>query len=348
VAPLLALLLALLLGWPGWQDAGALWSAGDRRGALAAAAAELEQHPDNAELRLTYGGWLLDVQRPAAALDALATLGARDPRAEHTRATALYLLARYDEALELLDPEDPLQTLMRVDSLLALARTAEVDAALDRAATVLGERHPRVLALRGRMLAARGLHAEAVPLFRAALEGDPLDRQALFGLGTSLVRSGSREEGLAVLRRHRELIPLLDQRDFALQALALDPHHAGHHAQLGDIERQLGLTDAAVARYERATQLADEDEVAPVALRYARLLAEDRADLDGALAQLAAAAERVSDPRLPVRAGDLLMAAGRPLEALGQYRRAQLWRPDDQQIAARLAAAARAAGESDP
>jgi tetratricopeptide (TPR) repeat protein len=336
------LVLALLLCLPTWQDASDLWSAGDRRGALAAAEAGLAERPDDDALRLAYGAWLLELQRPAAALEALGPL---DERADPLRATSLYLLARYDEALPLLDPADPLQTLMVVDSLLALARTDQVDAALARATGVLGERNARVLALRGRMLAARGSHAEAVPLFRAALQADPLDRQALFGLGTSLARSGSRDEGLTVLRRHREVTPLLDERDFALQALLLDPHHAPHHAQLGDIERSLGLHFDAIARYERAAELAAPDEVAPIALRHARLLVEDAGALDDALSTLAAAAARVADPRLPVRAGDLLMAAGRPGEALDHYLAARTMRPDDAQIAARLEAAARAATE---
>jgi len=337
-------LFALLLCVPTWQDASALWAAGDRRGALAAAETELAEHPQDMELRMRSGAWLLDVQRPAAALDVLAPL---DTRADSLRASSLYLLARYADALPLLDPGDPLQTLMIVDSLLALARPDEVGAALARAADVLGQSNPRVLALRGRMLAARGRHADAVPLFRAALDGDPLDRRALFGLGQSLVRSGGREEGLTVLRRHRAVLPLLDERDFALQALALDPNHAPHHAQLGDIERRLGRTDAAIVRYTQAAELAGPDELAPIALRHARLLVEDTGALDAALARLASAAARVADVRLPVRAGDLLMAAGRPGEALELYRLALTWHPDDAQIGARLADAARAAVEDE-
>lgn len=336
------LLIALLLCMPSWQDASALWAAGDRRGALSAAESALAERPDDAALRLTYGTWLLELQRPAAALEALAPM---DARADSLRGSSLYLLARYEEALPLLDPADPLQTLMIVDSLLALARTDEVDAALARATEALGVHNPRVLALRGRMLAAQGRHADAVPLFRDALAGDPLDRQALFGLGQSLVRSGARDEGLAVLMRHREVLPLLDARDFALQALALDPSHAPHHAQLGDIARSLGLVDAAIARYEQAASLAAPDELAPIVLRHARLLVEDADALDDALDRLASAAARVQDVRLPVRAGDLLVAAGRPGEALEHYRLALTWRPDDARIKTRIEDAARAATE---
>lgn len=336
-----------LLCWTPRQDAEALWATGDRRDALSAIESALLRNPSDTATRLRLGAWLLELQRPAAALDAVAPI---DARADRLRAMALYVLARYEEALPLLDPTDPDQTLMIVDSLLALARTDEVDAALARAASALGDQHPRVLALRGRMLAARGRHAQAVPLFREALAGDPLDRQASFGLGQSLVRSGEREQGLAVLARHRELAPLLDERDFALQALALDPSVAGHHTQLGDIERELGLVERAITRYEAAMKWAQRDEIAPIALRHARLLVEDRGALDEALARLTAAAARVQDTRLPVRAGDLLMDAGRPADALRHFLRAQQWRPDDTQIQvrvemARIVEAARAAEE---
>jgi tetratricopeptide (TPR) repeat protein len=334
--------LLCLLCLPLWQDAQSHWSAGDRRAALDAAEVELQERPDDQGLRLSFGAWLLEVQRPAAALDALSPL---DARADSLRASAHYILARYEEALALLDPGDPIQILMIVDSLLALSRTDEVGPALDRAAAVLGEGNPRVLALRGRMLAVAGRHADAVPLFRLALESAPHDRQALFGLGQSLVRSGEREEGLLVLQRHRELLPLLDRRDFALQALSLDPAQSAHHAQLGDIERELGRTDDAIARYQRAASLAEADELTPIVLRHARLLIEDRSALDEAVALLADAATRVRDARLPVRAGDLLMTVDRPGEALEHFHRAQSWRPDDRQIRARVEAAARAAVE---
>ena len=77
----------------------------------------------------------------------------------------------------------------------------------------------------------------------------------------------------------------------------------------------------------------------PIALRYARLLSEDRDDLEAALEVLASAAHRLEpgdDARLFVRAGDLLLAADRPVEALHQLERARELRPRDRAIAERV------------
>jgi tetratricopeptide (TPR) repeat protein len=279
----------------------------------------------------------MEAQRFAAALSTAAPLG---PELDDLRARALYVLGRYDEALVLLRRDDPGQVLLLVDSLSALGRVDEARDALDAAGTLLGEQHARVLALRGRELAARGRHGEAVPLFRRALEQDPLDREALFGLGTSLVRSGEREAGLAALERHRELLPLLDERDFALQGLALDPGHADNLAVLGDIERRLGLVDGAEQRYRAALARAHSDNATPIALRLARLLAEERGDIDAAVALLDELGAHVPDVRLPVRAGDLLGEAGRWDEAVERYEQALALRPEDAQVRARRDAAA--------
>jgi len=332
-----ALLAALLCvaAQDGAQDPDELWARGERDAALALLAEQLARQPQDAGLRAALAARQMEAQRFEAALVSVAPLG---KEADGLRGTALYLLGRYDEALRCLSPSDPTQTLMRVEALEALGREADAEAAVAEAAGALGEQHPRILALRGRRLLAAGRAAEALPLFRAAVAQDPLDREALFGLGQALVRTGAREEGLAVLQRHRELLPLLDARDFALQSLALEPMHAGSHARLGDVERQLGRLDAAEAEYRLAAQLAGPGEVVSVALRHARLLSDDRADLPGALALLDAALERGDDAHLLVRAGDLLAGAGRHDEARARYERALLLRPGDEQIRARLAA----------
>jgi tetratricopeptide (TPR) repeat protein len=314
-------------------DAETLWGTGRRSEALEQMASELERRPQDATLRRLLAERQMEVQRFAAALETAAPLG---PELDGLRGQALYLLARYDEALQHLQPGDPLQSLMIVDSLMALGRGAEAEVALTDASRVLGADHPRVLTLRARGLAEAGRHAEAVPVFRQALAADGLDREALFGLGRALVRSGQREEGLAVLERHRQIVPLLDQRDFAIQSLALEPLHADSHAALGDVERELGLLDSAEQRYLRAAELAAADGLVPIALRHARLLAEDRDDLHQALARLDEADRRAPDARLRVRAGDLLAGSGSWAEALARYERALLLRPDEPQIQRRI------------
>jgi len=317
-------------------DADPMWELGQRDQALAAWERELAADPADAVLRRRLASRLMEAQRWEAALRVAEPLGAE---ADGLRGSALFVLARYEEALRYLSAADPAQALLRVEALDALGRAQQADAAVEEAARVLGEGHPRVAVLRGRRLVAAGRFADALPHFRSAHAADPLDREALFGLGQALVRTGAREEGLALLQRHREVLPLLDARDFALQSLGLDPSHAANHARLGDAERALGRLDQAEAAYLHASALAGSAaELSPVILRHARLLHEDRGDLAAALALLDQALARAPDTRLAVRAGDLLAGAGRTAEARERYARALALRPGDAQIEQRLAA----------
>jgi len=81
----------------------------------------------------------------------------------------------------------------------------------------------------------------------------------------------------------------------------------------------------------------------PNALRWARLLAEDRGDTQAAVDLLVRTARRAQDARLHVRAGDVLLEARRASDALVQFEAARALRPSDARIAERIAAA-RAAG----
>ncbi|MGQ0552104.1 MAG: tetratricopeptide repeat protein [Planctomycetota bacterium] len=326
-----------MLGLAPAQSAPELWELGERAAALAAWESALAAHPGDAELRLNLAQRQMEVGRHAAALETAAPLGAE---ARALRATALYLLGRFEEAVLLLDPGSPDEGLLRVDALLALGRLEEAAASLEQASQGLGANDPRLLGLRGRSLVSSGQHAEAVPLFRAAVTADPLDRQALFGLGQALVRSGQRDEGLAVLQQHQRLVPLLDERDFALQSLALAPHHAGTLAALGDIERQLGLLDLAEARYRQAAARATPAELGPITLRHARLLVESRQARGAAVALLEAALLQPLDAdgttRLLVRAADLQLELGEAAQAVQKLQRAAALRPQDTEIQRRL------------
>jgi len=326
-------------------DGDALWAAGQRQAALAALEEQLARQPADDALRLHLAQRQSEAGRWEAALATAASLG---PQADHLRGTALYILTRFEEALAFLDPADPGQCLMRLDALLALGRMDEADAAIAAAVAVRGADDEALAVLRGRWLAAHGRFAEAVPEFRAALVRDPLDRTALFGLGQALVRSGERTEGLALLERHRMLLPWLDKHDFALQALDLNPLHADHHAQLGDIERELQLLDSAELRYRRAEELADAGALVPIVLRHARLLDENRGTPQAAMALLDEAFTRVPDPRLAVRAADVALKSGHAAEAVTRLTRIARSRPGDAQIQQRLAAARAAAAVAAP
>jgi hypothetical protein len=349
VRPLAWLVLTLgpSLGGAQADDSAALWDAGRRQEAIELLEAELAAAPGDQELCLRLVQAELAVRRYASALARAEPLGIA---AREERGRALFFLARYEEALAWLDAGQPAETLFVADALEALGRfdgPDGADAAADRAAAVLGADHPQVLVLLARRHERHERWSEAALAYRAALAADPIERAALFGLGQALLRAGELEEGRAALERHRQMIPLLDRLDDALRTVDLAPHHGPNHANLGDAERALGRIDEAEAAYRTGLARAAGDQLVPIALRLARLLREDRSSVDGAVALLTDVAARpaaAGDPRPAVRAGDYLMEAGRALEALQHYQRAEALAPADENVRARVAEARRAAG----
>ncbi|MEM7305758.1 MAG: tetratricopeptide repeat protein [Planctomycetota bacterium] len=341
MAGLAPLLLALLLApqAPPDDEAARLWAAGERVAAVERLAARLVEAPDDLGLRRRLVTHEVEIHRYAAALQHAEGLGSE---VDDERGYCLFRLGRFEEALGYLDPKNERHALLIFDTLESLGRGADAAAALERAAEVLGEGDPRVLVRRGRMCADAGEHGLAEQAFRRALEGDGVLLDAWFGLGQALVRQGKRDEARAALERHRALVPLIDAYDFARKSLDLAPNHAPNHAALGDVERQLGRLGRAETSYAAAARLAQPAELPPIALRHARLLDEDRRDPDGAARVLDEAFARVPDPRLAVRAGDVLLAAGRPEEALSRFEQARRLRPSDAEVQRRIDAARRA------
>jgi tetratricopeptide (TPR) repeat protein len=345
----LILALSLALALQASSQAGdpeALWRAGHRVAAIEVLAGELVARPADDDLRLDLARRQVEVHWYAAALATLAPL-APASEVQALRGLTLYRLARWEAALEHLSSDDPLQALLRIEALERLGRPDEATQALTLARDLLGQDDPRLLGYEGRALARREQHAEAVRVFERALELDPLDADALYGLGRSLVALGERERGLQVLERHRALVPLLDRLDFAQRGVDLAPTHAPNLAALADAQRALGHVDRAEELYERALSLATPEDLVPIALRSARLQAEDRADVDAAVRTLESAAARVPDARLYVRAGDLLLEADRPIEAVQRFLLAGELRPSDAAIQRRIEAA-RGAYRRDP
>ena len=298
----------------------------------------LERAPSDDRLRRAAAlAWI----RAKAFHRALALLPVKDRSSWGLRGRALFELGRYEEALGVLDRSDPGAILMIVDALEALGRIEDAHAAIDRAVELLGAEHPAALVLEGRRSARRGDHAAAARAFRAARERDPWNPSALFGLGRALVRAGERDEGLAVLAEHRRLLPLLDELEFRLAGVALDPEHGPNHAAVGDVERRMGRIDRALEAYARAFELARGEDLVPVALRYARALEEDASDPKRSLGVLREALARGPSVQLDVREGDLLASLGRIDEARLAWRRALAKRPGDAAIEERL----RAVGE---
>jgi tetratricopeptide (TPR) repeat protein len=329
----LALSVAALLPL---QDPGQLWDQGRRLEAIELLVERVEAEPADRDARLLLVRCELAVHRYTAALEHAAPLG-EEVRRERGR--ALFMLTRYEEALEQLDASSAEQTLMVVDALEALGRFEEADRALERTIGLLGEERADVLVLLARRHDRHDRVDQAVATFRRAVAADPLDRAALYGLGRALLRAGEREEALAVLEQHRLLVPILDQLDEARRLIDMAPAHGPNHARVGDVERKLGRIERAEAAYLRAFELAEAEQIAPVALRLARLLAEDRQLVDEAVAVLREAGQRVEDPRPWVRAGDYRMEQGDALAALQLYFEAEKLRPRDAQIRERIEAA---------
>ena len=335
-----------------WARGETLWSEGRRLAALEVFDDLIREHgivPD----RRADATWTPLVER--AALGRLLVAHYRraeelarslpPERGKRILGRALYGLARFEEALVHLDVTLPDEVLLVVDAATALGRTERAAAALVAAEQVLGDDDPRILAARGAALARSGDDAAAARAFERALIGDPLSAKALFGLGRALLRLGRRDEGLVVLERHRELVPLLDALEFARASADLDLTHASNRAALGDAHRALAgydprELDRAEDCYRVAAALASDSEiVTAIALRHARLLALDREQPEAAVAILRAALERARDVRLLVRIGDVEFEAGHPGAALAAYDEALLERPGERPIEARRARA---------
>lgn len=324
---LVAVIFILGQALPEWDRD---WQAGQRQESLAALEVAAGQTPALAGLLAER---LMAVHHYQRALAVAVPLG---DAGRPIRGACLYLLGRYDEALVELPGDDPLTAVMRVDALVVLGRHQQAWQELERAGPTLDESQPAVHALRGRLLAASDQHDLAAESFSRALQLDPLELSALFGLGRSLLRLQRTDEARALLEEHRRLTPLVDAYDAAVRAVDLSPSHAANHALLGDCERNLGRLQRAAAAYAQAAALAQGEDLVPVALRQARLLADDLNDLDAAVACLDGAAQRVPDSRLRVRAGDLLARARRWHEAADRYGAALALRPDDAQVQSRL------------
>lgn len=338
-----SLLFSALCAWSAFagqstEEALELWRAGERAKALEILVERLAEDPADARLRTELVKAELSVQRFEAALAHAAGL---PPEAAGLRGRALYFLTRYAEALEHLG-EDREEQFMRAECLRALARFEELDALVMQLGRSFGPDDLDVKLLVARGHVRRGEDAEAIPLLRHVLGARPLEPEALFALGRALVRTGSREEGLALLQRHRELAPLLDALDFAERGALLAPRGAANQAALGDAWRALvPFSEAAKARaaaaYTAALESASGPEIAPIALRAARLRWETLDDREGAIDLLAEQQRRSGDTRLRVRRADYLTELGRYGEALGELQQALLDRPGDRAIEERLA-----------
>lgn len=259
-----------------------------------------------------------------------------DERLARQHARATFFAGRFEEALALLSEADDLEAFMILDSLEALGRFPEHDATLTRLAKRFGRDHVHVASVEGRVALRKRDWSRAIERFRAALELDPWHSEAIFGLGRALVFSGEREAGRQELERHRRLLPLFDELEFARRGVELDPSHGPNHARVGDVERRLGRIESAQAHYRSALDRTRGAERTPIVLRLARSLVEDKADVAAARELLAEETAERFDARLLVRLGDLARDAKDLVAARRAYERVLERRPEDRAVLERL------------
>lgn len=323
------------------EDARAAWERGERRSAVELLEGWLAEHPESSPGWLELAGWRSRIRRHEGALEALAQLPedvAKGAAASRLRGEALYALGRLAEALNWLDPELETHSNYRLDALESLGRTLELAAELEHAGKLFGADRPEILLRRGQLALRAGDPQGARAHFERALDLDDLELRAMFGLGTALVRLGERELGLEHLSQHRRLLPLLDAVHFAQESLAIAPNHAPNYVTLAEAWRDMGRLDRAEQAFRQALPRTTVDDAAPVGLRWARFLEEHRSDPQAAVDHLDRVATQLpQDPRLPVRAGDILARAGDKPGAAQRFRIALKLRPGDAQIEARLA-----------
>lgn len=189
---------------------------------------------------------------PAELADVLRRAVTADPADHESRlalADTLRHLGRLDEADQALAPlpaTDPRAQAVRARTALDRGQTSEAEALLDETA----DASPPLARLRGRLALARGDAEAAIEHFQAVLAADPIDRDALSGLGQALRLAGKPTDA----RAHVEKARMLDQLDQLVQN-ARPPTRRGDPAVLraiGDACLALDRPDEARAWYRLA------------------------------------------------------------------------------------------------
>jgi len=203
-----------------------------------------------------------------------------------------------------------------------------------------------------RMLAAVYLSEhrfrDAIHEAERARDARPTDDWNYGVLGDGHLELGEYEQAFAAFQKMMDLRPtagayaraayafeLRGRLDEALEAMRLstdatspnDPESiAWHHAQLGDLYRQLGRLDEAEKEFEWADRSFPGHPFARTGLAK---LKEARGDLPGALAAYADLMARTPSPDLAEKLGDVYAALGRRSEAAQQFALAEAgWRFD--------------------
>ena len=201
-------------------------------------------------------------------------------------------------------------------------RDSDSDAALAAAeqASRLKSDYASAYILRGQLLETRNLEDEALSLYRHAIEVEPENAMAEFGVGRLLLAEGNAEEALTHLLRARDL----------------SPNAAPIRGSLAQAYRQTGDREAALRENRLASQLTDpivitdpvhyamrKESVSSVALLERAIEADRARDFATAESLFQQLVElRPDDANIRSRFGDALARQSKIQPAKEQYERA--------------------------
>ncbi|HLU49024.1 MAG TPA: tetratricopeptide repeat protein [Planctomycetota bacterium] len=219
--------------------------------------------------------------RAAQAFARAAELDPADPWSRFELARELHDLARYDEALAILEalmrrrpgdrpgPSNPTIRSAMARELLALARPAEALPHLEAFRAAEGD-SAWTLAHLGRAHAALGRTKDAEESYRQALALDPFYASAWFWLGEALKAAGREDEATRALVRFRELRELQTRSHSLRMAIIRDPENVAALVDLAEARARLGQLDEAAELLDRAIEIAPDDRRIGAAREFVR------------------------------------------------------------------------------
>ena len=310
---------------------------GDAAGSLQAASAALENQPQNPVARLVVAEALIAKREFARASEDVAKLKAEHPKAptvhivegkllsaqgKHQEAAKAYTLAQS------LDPQsvEPLIGLVSVD-----LSTGNLTSAVTRSQALLQmkPRDVRVSLVAARAYYAAKEYGKAEAVLKTAVEIDPREVQALTMLADVSMRQGKPSDALA---RTQAII-------------AVEPKSASAHTMAGQIMQGQNRIPEAKKHYETALEITQDAAVA--ANNLAWILAEERQDLDRALALAhQASALRPNDPQVLDTIGWIYLQKQLPALAVPAFEKAIAGNPKNAELLYHLGKAYAAAGDS--
>lgn len=223
----------------------------DAAAAIAALQQALTIEPSLAWQRARLAALLLDTEQWEAALAAAEQAVKADPnlpeaqlvwgKVSEARGEAETAIAAYERVLELRPEAD--EAALRIGAIyLGMQKVVDADR-VNSAALNRNARSPALLRQRGALRELQGRLEESEAAYRQALDLDPLDSDACYGLGAVLARQG----------KHREALPYYEH------AVKLNPNRAPYWNNWGSSLLELGLNEDAIDKFRGAIGVNEDD-----------------------------------------------------------------------------------------